>query len=43
MSLLRDWELGAHMAERAFDRVSRLNFEDCLDRIESILRDTEAV
>ncbi len=43
VSLLRDWELGARMAERAFVRVSRLNFEDCLDRIESILRDTEAV
>lgn len=37
LRLLSDWDYGTMLASRAWDTVSRLSFNDCLDRIEVLL------
>lgn len=37
LRLLADWDYGTMLASRAWDTVSRLSFNDCLDRIEVLL------
>ena len=41
VSLLRNPDQAGVLADRAYDRVSRLRFSDCIDRIESILLEQE--